>query len=216
MKVIFLLTVLSIILFSLHNPVLAVLLEDSEASLSASTSASIRPSSEIGYSRIHPASPLYFLKAVRENLELKLAGTERIKRLRVLEFAIRRLRETRTLITSNQDLIQPTLERYIAHLSNLTDKPLKNDEFGVIVKNNLVVHLKVLQQVYDQSSSLKANMAIRSAMNRIIQRADVPAFAKLSVCNFFNQEASSSILNQTEKFVLKERAQKCFDSLKSV
>ncbi len=164
---------------------------------------------DIGYSRIHPASSLYFLKAVRENIELSLAGTPRTKMLRRLEFAIRRLRETRTLLTVNQDLIPPTLEKYVGHLNSLTDKHQTDDEFGLILKNNLVIHLKFLQEIYDQSSSLRAKMFIRSTMNRLIQRADTPEFARIPICNFFNKESTSSSLNQTEQIVLAERAQKC-------
>ena len=47
--------------------------------------------SSIGYSRLSPNSPLYFLKAVREIVELKLAATEKVKVLRYMEFAERRL-----------------------------------------------------------------------------------------------------------------------------
>lgn len=165
--------------------------------------------SDIGFSKIHPASPWYFLKAIRENLEMKFAQTTRIKNLRQLEFATRRLREVKTLIPINQDLIPPTLERYIAHLNSLTDKHQKNDEFADILKNNLAIHLLVLRQIYDQASSLRAKMFIRSAMNRVIQRADVPVFAKDGVCEFFDKEASSSGLNQTEQMVLHDRAQRC-------
>lgn len=166
-------------------------------------------SNGIGYSTIHPASPFYFLKSIREILELKFAGTSQVKNLRQLEFATRRLREAKTLLTKSQDLIPPTLERYISHLNTLTDKHQKNDEFAINLKDNLAIHLQVLEQIYEKASNLRAKMAIRTAMNRIIQRADVPGYAKAPVCNFFAKEASSSALNQTEKFVLQERVKKC-------
>lgn len=176
----------------------------------------LRNDIDIGQSRIHPASLFYFLKAIRENIELKFALTSRVKMLREMEFAIRRLREVNALVTINQDLIQPTLESYNAHIKIIPDIDLDDTEISVMTKNNLVVHLKVLRHVYDKASNLKAKMAIRSAMNRIIQRSDVPVFAKVPVCNFFIKEATSSSLNQTEKFVLQSRAQKCFFSLKSL
>lgn len=166
----------------------------------------------IGYSKIHPASPLYFLKAIRENTEMALAQTQSVKTIRRLEFATRRLREAKTLLTNSQDLIPPTLERYIAHLNSLTDKHQPNDQFAPILKNSLVIHLQTLEQIYDQALNLRAKMAIRSAMNRIIQRADVPTSAKVPVCDFFLKEASSSALNQTEKVVLLQRATSCFKS----
>lgn len=170
---------------------------------------------DIGYSRIHPASPLYFLKAVREKLELHFAATYRVRMIRQLEFATRRLRETKTLIAKNkEELIPPTMERYIAHLHSLTDKHQKNDEFEIVTQNTLPIHLAVLQKIYHQAATPRAKIAIRSVMNRIIQRADVPNDAKLPVCNFFTKEASSSGLNQTEQVVLQQRAQKCFDSLR--
>lgn len=164
---------------------------------------------DIGYSRIHPASPLYFLKGVREKLELHFAQTYRVKVFRQLEFATRRLRESRTLLATDQELIQPTLERYIAHLNSFSDRHQQED-FSKI-QDNLGFHVKVLQQIYDAASNLKAKMAIRSAMNRIIQRADVPNDAKALVCDLFLKEASSSALNQTEQMVLLERGRKCLE-----
>lgn len=164
---------------------------------------------DIGYSKIHPASFFYFLKTVRENLELQFAQTTRVKNLRILEFATRRLREVGTLVNINQELIPPTLEKYAALLDRLTDKHQKNDEFATVLQNSLSVHLEVLNKLYQNSSNLRAKMAIRSAMNRVIQRADVPNSAKTPICNLFIKEASSSSLNQTEKAVLSERGEKC-------
>lgn len=170
---------------------------------------------DIGYSRISPASSFYSLKVVREYIELKLALTSRVKMLREMEFAIRRLREVSTLVKINQDLIQPTLESYYASLKTLPESNLDNTEIAAMIRNNLVIHLQVLRHIYDLVSNLKAKMAIRTAMNRIIQRQDVPSFAKMPVCNFFIKEASSSALNQTEQVVLLERANKCFNDLGS-
>lgn len=195
MKIIIVITIIIIITIIKITPVLAF-------------------ENNIGYSKIHPAAPFYFLKAIRENLELKFAQTTRVKYLRQLEFAIRRLRESKTLINVKQeDLIPPTLERYAAYLNSLPDKHQKNDEFVPIIKNNLAVHLHTLQQLYDDSNSPRAKMFIRSTMNRIIQRADVSDEAKGVVCDFFNKEASSSALNQTEQVVLKQRALRCFEKL---
>lgn len=165
--------------------------------------------SDIGYSRLHPASPFYFLKAIRENLEIRFAGTPRTRMLRELEFATRRLREARTLLSESQDLIQPTLERYMASLNSLPDKHQEKDELGLTIQEALNIHLKVLEEIYPQASNTKAKMAIRSVMSRIIQRADVPSFAKLPVCVLFSKEASASALNEVERVVLAERAKMC-------
>ena len=157
---------------------------------------------DIGYSRITPASPFYFLKTIREDLELKLAGTPHVKLIRELEFATVRIREVRSLVAVNQDLIVPTLENYQAILKNISQEP------------DLDTHIAVLMQVYDNASNLNAKMAIRSSLNKLILREDVSKASKLSICNLFYREASSSSLNQTEKFVLLGRAQKCQNSNK--
>lgn len=170
----------------------------------------------IGQAQIHPASPLYFLKAIKENLEMGFAATSNIKEIRHLEFATRRLREVKTLVSLNsdptsreQDLIPPTLERYISHINSLTDKRQKTDDFAKVMQINLQIHLNTLRQVYNQTTSPRAKMFIRSAINRISQREDMPMQAKASICNFFAKEASSSALNETEKAVLSKRANKC-------
>lgn len=181
----------------------------------SSCSLALAQENDIGQSLIHPATPFYFLKTIRENLELKFALTPRIKFFRQLEFATRRLRETKALIPKNEDLIPPTLERYSSHVKTLPDKDLEDEEIQIRIEESLVVHLETLQKIYDQVSNKRAKMAIRASLNRIIQRADVPAFAKLLICNLFAKEASSSALNQTERVVYLERSQKCFESLGS-
>ncbi len=177
----------------------------------ASRSATI---ADIGHSRIDPASPWYFLKTVRENLEMKLAQTKRVKDLRMLEFATRRLREARTLILKNEDLIPPTLERYAAHLRGLKQLHTENTQFGEDLKNNLSIHLQVLEQIYNLTQNSRTQMAIRTAMFRIIQRTDVANSDKLPVCSFFSKEATSSALNSTEQYVLSQRAKECLQNLK--
>lgn len=176
----------------------------------SSCSLALASVNEIGESRIHPASPFYFLKTLRENLELKFAGTPRVRMLRQLEFGTRRLREVKSLIpTTHQDLIFPNLERYSSYISSLPDKDLTDEEAAARIKESLVIHLNVLQTIYDQISNREAKMAIRSVLNRIIKRADVPISAKLPVCNFLSKEASSSALNEVERTILLERAIIC-------
>lgn len=166
---------------------------------------------EIGQARIHPASPLYFLKTIRESLELKFAGTPRVRMIRELEFATRRLREVKSLITGNhQDLIEPTLERYWYYLSKLPDKDLTDKELVLRIKESLIIHLEILQKVYIQTTNVRAKMAIRSAINKMLGRAEVPDYVRQTGCKFLAKEASSSALNDVEKAVLKNRAQNCF------
>lgn len=172
---------------------------------------------DIGQSRIHPAHPFYFLKAVREALEIYFAQTPKVKFIRQLEFATRRLREVKALVpTTRQDLIESTLERYWAHISYLPDKNLEIESLAKEISDSLVIHIKILEEVYLQISNQRAKMAIRSALNRLIGRLDVPNYARITVCEFFAKEASlSASLNEAEKVILQERATGCFKKLTS-
>lgn len=170
---------------------------------------------DIGSSQIHPASPLYFLKAIRENLENVLAQTPRVKLIRSLEFGTRRLREVKTLVNINrEDFIPSTLEKYWFHIKSIPDTQLTDKDFELEVKNSLAVHLKELEKVYEKLSDSRAKMFTRSTINKIIQRADIPEYARTPACYFLQKEASQSALNETEKAVLKERVENCFNYLK--
>lgn len=165
---------------------------------------------DIGQSRIYPASPFYFLKTIRENIELKFAATPRVKLIRQLEFATRRLREVKSLVAKgSEDPVAPTLEKYWYHLQSLPDKDLKDKELVTKINESLSIHLQVLQTVYSQLSNPRAKMAIRATINRLVGRADLPRNARLQACIFLTKEASSSALNETEKAVFLERALKC-------
>lgn len=169
-------------------------------------------STDLGQSQIHPAHPLYFLKAVREGLEMHLAQTSKIKAIRQLEFATRRIREIRSLTHVNrQDLIHSTLERYWVHVLSSLSKG--EAELGGEITNSLVVHTQTLEGIYLKLSNLQAKMAVRSTLNRIMERVKLPISARMSICNLFIKEASSSALTETEQMVLKTRAEKCFSYL---
>lgn len=168
---------------------------------------------DIGQSEISPASPLYFLKIVKENIELKLAFTPNIKMIRELEFATRRLREVNSLIPINRQelipseralLIEPTLERYWYFLQNV---PGSGPE-----RQTLAIHLETLERIYDRVTNQRARMAIRASINRLIGRADLPQSSKLLACTFLTKEASSSALTEVERSILLERSANCFKS----
>ena len=181
----------------------------------------------IGQSRIHPASALYFLKSVREILELKFAGTTQVKAYRQLEFATRRIREVKSLISvSRQDLIQPTLEKYWYHIQELGNTLNTNDEIFVAeVARTTALHMNILQTAYEQMTNPEARRSVRTTINRLSQwdQKMVDQFSllkkvaiteefttsKMSGCNFLSREASSSALNEVERIVYSERAQKC-------
>ena len=181
----------------------------------------------LGQSQINPSSTLYFLKAVREVIELKFAATTNTKAFRQLEFATRRIREVKSLVkTPRQDLIEPTLYRYLYHLQELNGLVnLKDNDSAAQVIDVVGLHMTILQAVYDQVSDLRSRMSIRVTVNRLsewdqqlIGRLDLVkqtslidkvTALKLSGCNFLAREASSPVLNEVEKTVLSERAQKC-------
>lgn len=167
--------------------------------------------SEIGQSLIHPASPIYFLKTIREDLELKFALTPKVQILRKLEFATRRLREVNSLIVSSHlELIQSTLEKYWFHIRELPDSGITDEQIVERISSIIGLHLKVLETIYDQVSNVSARMSIRTAINRLTQRIDLSKDARLSACSFLAKEASSSGLTEVERIILLERSQKCF------
>ncbi len=182
----------------------------------------------IGQSRLTPASPLYFLKSVRELLELKFAGTAHLKAVRELEFATRRIREVKGLVASRQDLIEPTLYQYLSHLEIFLGwADLKDPVFAAKVSREISGQMNVLQIVYGQVSERRALMSIRAIVRnvsdwdlKLINKLQLSGRAeptvevlvsRLSACKFLSQEASSSALNEVEKVVLLNRAKKCFN-----
>lgn len=176
--------------------------------------AQITPTgNDIGASRISPASVVYFLKTVRENLEMKLAFTPHVKLIRQLEFATRRLREVKSLVAGREDLIQPTLERYWSHISALPDKDLSDEEVATRIKESLTVHLEVLEQIYHKVTNKSAKMALRAAVNRIVQRMDLSVSSRISACRFLEREATSIALTEVEKEILIQRAKDCIGYL---
>lgn len=181
----------------------------------------------IGQSQINPASPLYFLKAVKEIIELKFAATPNTKTLRQIEFTTRRIREIKSLLaTTRQDLIEPTVYIYLSEMQNLIGQINFSDRsLASQVIDTASLHMNILQTIYHQVSNPRASMSVRVVVNRlsqwdqqVIDRLDSGAqssliakitISKLSGCNFLSKEASSAALNEVERLVLSERAQKC-------
>lgn len=196
----------------------------------SSCSLALAQEDDIGQSKIYPAHPLYFLKTVRENLEIKFAGTAHIKKIRHLEFATRRLREVNSLIKNNRgDLIPATLERYWSNLGLVNNLDEKDESLTVGIINQSKRDLGLLQQMYQKVDNLKAKMFIRATINRLVQRNAlflkkmalmgkkdlitqlIPSQEK--ACHFLSYEASSSALNEVERTTLSERADKCHQSI---
>lgn len=182
-----------------------------------SCSTAFADENDIGQSQIHPAHPLYFLKAVKESLEMHFAQTSHVELIRRLEFAQRRLREVKSLIRTNrQDLIEPTLDRYWVLVASLPlPKNLEIVGFAKETSNTLVIHINTLEKIYPQISHPRAKMAARNVLNRLMGRRDIPSYAKAPICDFFAKEATQSAnLNETERVVLLERIKKCREVLR--
>lgn len=182
---------------------------------------------DIAPSKVHPASPLYFLKSAKEILELKFAKESQEKGFKYLEFAERRIREVKSLINVNRaDLIPSVLERYWSNLNktlgllNFKDQALSSQ-----VIEKIKQHIVALETLQKQTENQKAKIAIRTVIYRLsgwqakfLERLAPEIKAQLSlkiaennslICNFLSKEASTAALNQTEKAVLLARAQKC-------
>ncbi|MCL4366225.1 DUF5667 domain-containing protein [Patescibacteria group bacterium] len=184
--------------------------------------SSLRPA------QIDPASPLYFLKSVRELLELKFAKTNDVKADYELKFATNRIAEVKSLaLSSRQDLIQPTLEHYWSSLGQLIGRAnLKDESIAAKVTQAAIMQMDILQAVYSQVSDPSAIRSIRTTVYRLsewdlnlsqrlslLKNYDLAqriTASKLSGCSFLSKEASSSALNQVEKFVLINRSKACW------
>lgn len=188
---------------------------------------------EIGYSIIHPASFLYFLKMAREDIELKMAQSSSVKAVRFLEFATRRIREVKALSRAEkEDLIEPALERYWTHLQDLLGNfnsldLRRNSE----IEWQVYQHLYILNNLYPSITNNRARIGIRRTIYRIStwqtkfgqilaenKQADTAVRVyehRKMACNFLSKEASSPDLNEVEKGVFLERAKKCVQSLQT-
>lgn len=161
-----------------------------------------------------PDSQFYFLKAAKENIQLSFTSLPREKMYMRLEFANNRLSEARDLIWEDQDLIQPTLERYIAEVNSLPDQYQEKDQLGLKVRDNLAVHVQTLILMSDEAGSIQARAAIRYVISRLSRREDLSLTSRSNICTFLTKEASSSALNDVEKTVLAKRARNCFEGVK--
>src|SRR3989344_6673480 len=189
---------------------------------------------DLGESLVHPGSPLYFLKTLREKIEVALDGTPETKSMRQVEFAQRRLREVNSLVKARkQDLIPQTLEAYKVHLQKAEQFSKIDEELTVKVGEAIARHLDVLQRVYDNVGNPTAKAAIRAAIerseeqnSRLIEKLSTVPQQKLIrkiagrqayACNFLMREATSSGLNDSERESLKKRVETCrADIMKSL
>lgn len=177
---------------------------------------------QISPSRLHPASPFYFVKTIKENLELKFTGSNSDYNLKYFEFAQRRIKEISSLVRVNRvDLIPSTLEKYWSSLNKVS---LSGDQ----MIRQVTAQINFLESVYHQIEDPAAKRSIRLTLFKIMQwnskvlnsltpEENIKFSAQINqnhnlICNLFSKEASSSGLNDTEKLVLLERFQKCLDT----
>lgn len=165
---------------------------------------------DIGKSQIHPAYPLYFLKTIREYFEFKFAPLPRTKMIRQLEFSTRRIREVKSLVKiSREDLIEPTLERYWSHLTTVLQFRPRDEGLTILLRQVEETQLRVLQDIYQKIENNRAKIAIRTAINRILEKSEMEPHVRLFGCDFLFREATSPALNETERAIFWERAKKC-------
>ena len=175
-----------------------------------SCNVALAQTNDIGQSQIHPAHPLYFLKAVRESLEMQFAQTPNIKMTRQLEFATRRLREVKSLISKNrQDLIEPNLERYWANMNTVLGYRPREEWLTLLLNYTISTHLNVLELVYEKIDEKRAKMSVRTQIYRLLEYSDITGEPRIKGCDYLSKEASSSALTEVERAILKERAQRC-------
>ena len=181
---------------------------------------------EIGKSLIHPATPFYFLKTIRENVESLLNNSQEAKVIREVEFSYRRLREIRSLIDKNRhDLVPSALENYQKHIENAKNEAASSEELQLKIGEALARQIDVLQRVYDQVQNPKAKEAIFSTLQRsqdhtheLLQKLtsnykkqliqfSAPRLA--FSCKFLTREASSSALSPEQKKNIRGEIELC-------
>lgn len=183
----------------------------------------------VGKSIIHPAHPLYFLKAVRENLEIKFSTTPKQKFVRKIEFLTRRIREVKSLIYyKRQDLIEPNLEKYSAILDEIVGMDTQKRDQVNMARDEVSNHLLILIKYYPQIEKKRAKISFRSTISKIskwnltlIDRLNYGGYTDLAekqtklnlpACQFLEKEASVSGLNEVEKIMITQRARKCLEN----
>lgn len=206
----------------------------STSTMSASPSAMQLPVSridpgalEVGDSLISPASSLYFLKALRERIELAMSSNTQMQSQRQLEFTVRRLREVKSLIEERrEDLIPETLERYKDSLNQLNGISKNDEGLQEALGESIARHAYILQTLYYQTSDPSAKRAIRSAIEAVVnyntklltnlendllrqQLTSSVGLRQIAACQFLASQTKASELNDAERVILKDDASKC-------
>lgn len=187
---------------------------------------------EVGDSLISPSSPVYFLKAWRESLELYLASNDTVKAQRKLEFSVRRLREVKTLLDENrQDLVPATLKAYTQDLEMVKSYSSKDPKNALDLGLSIARHMYVLQSLYYRMSESEAKFANRETIryvlnyNRNLLNANLSEedranfinglkLREIAACQFLKTEAQASDILESEKKLISEVLQNCKSDVK--
>lgn len=174
---------------------------------------------EIGKSLIHPASPFYFLKTLRENTEEKFHFSDQARAIGQVEFAHRRIREVNSLISiKRQDLIEETLERY-RHQVDLAYKKASSDAgLSTKVAEGLARQTDVLIRNYDQIGDQNGKRAIRASVikieeeNQKVGKTEDLDLRQQKICDFLTRVSEDGSINEPEREILKQKANSCITS----
>lgn len=182
---------------------------------------------KIGQAQLDPSSPFYFLKTIREGIELKFSTTPRIKLIRYFEFSVRRLREVEALILKDkQQWIEPVLVSYRQDVDTLYD--LVSEDTDIWVADRLGEQLNWLISRYDKLKDPRAQLAARASIEKLVKHnsrmlADPKIdqgqlIGKIALdqslgCLFLIKEATDSALTQAERVLIGDDAGKCLEDI---
>lgn len=188
---------------------------------------------EVGDSLISPSSGLYFLKALRERIELYFSDTNQVKTQRELEFSVRRIREAKTLIDEKrEDLIEVTLQKYRNHLDAVQKLSNGGRGMNVNVGASVARHMYVLQSLYYNINDLAAKRAVRTSIQRVLEHnwdllnskelalvektalSEQIALRQIAGCKFLSDETNNTAFNESEREILKEYVEGCKTKIK--
>lgn len=183
---------------------------------------------EVGDSLISPGSSLYFLKAIREKIELYFSSNYQVQTQRELEFSVRRLREVKTLIEEGrEDLIEETLQKYRNHLDEVQKLDNGGRSMHINVGASIARHMYVLQSLYYNINEVEAKRAVRTSIQRVLEHnwnllgskelevgekqdlSDQIALRQIAGCKFLNEETKNTAFNESEREILKEYVSDC-------
>lgn len=204
----------------------AVLAQNTQTSQDLINSVTDPGAVDVGHALIAPDSPFYFIKAIKERIEMALASTDDVKASRQLEFAQRRLREVNTLVDhKRQDLVRPTLAKYQTEVQNAEDLSSNSQDLQTRVGEALARNIDVLQRVYDQVGNETAKAAILENIQRAESRVrettqNLPTGAQqkfigntaayqAAACKFFLRESTASALPAADKLQLQQKIKDC-------